>query len=384
MKKLLIPLVFFSLNTLIFSQEKSQEVKFIVYSHSVNDNESVYIAGNDVQLGEWDPSSILLDKINDSTWEKSFYFTIGKTLEYKFTKGSWEHEALANDGSIPDNFVLQVLKDTIISTSILKWRTIEKRKIHGQITGKVKYHLNFEGDSLKARDIIVWLPPSYGSDINKRYPVLYMHDGQNIIDPATSSFGYDWRVDEVTDSLIEAGVINEIIIVGIYNTSDREYEYSYSPLGYKYMNFIASKLKPFIDKEYRTLPDRKNTAICGSSMGGLISMMTIWNCPEVFSKAACLSPAFKIRNLNYVDSIFNYSGSKKDIKIYIDNGGVGIDADLEPGTDMMIAALQSRGYELGKDIIWFTDKNASHSETAWADRIWRPLVFFFSTYQEHK
>ncbi|MCK7520815.1 MAG: alpha/beta hydrolase-fold protein [Ignavibacteriales bacterium] len=149
----------------------------------------------------------------------------------------------------------------------------------------------------------MWLPPSYELNLEKRYPVLYMHDGQNVFDPATSSFGYDWRADEVADSLINAETINEIIIVGIYNTTDRGFEYSYSPLGYKYMDFVVSKLKPFIDSEYRTLPDAENTAVAGSSLGALITFMLSWNYPDVFSKAACFSSALKIQDLNYVDTV---------------------------------------------------------------------------------
>ena len=227
----------------------------------------------------------------------------------------------------------------------------EPRINHGQITGTVRYHLKFEGEGLKPRDIVVWLPPSYFKIDNKRYPVLYMHDGQNVFDPATSSFGYDWRADEVADSLIKVGVMKEIIIVGIYNTSDRTSEYTHTQLGYTYMDFVVNKLKPFIDNEYRTLPNPENTGVCGSSAGGLISMMMVWNYPNVFANGACFSSAFKIQKLNYVDTVLNYSGKKKNIKLYIDNGGMGIDAKLLSGNDEMIAALNKKGYELGKDII---------------------------------
>ena len=144
------------------------------------------------------------------------------------------------------------------------------------------------------------------------------------------------------------------------------------------MDFIVSKLKPFIDSEYRTLPDAENNAVAGSSLGAMITFMLAWNYPDVFSKAACFSSALKIHSLNYVDTVINYSGAKKDLKFYFDNGGIGLDADLQPGTEEMINALQSKGYEFGKDIIYYVDANAFHSEKAWAERIWRPLIFFFS------
>jgi predicted alpha/beta superfamily hydrolase len=377
MKGLFLTLLnlFFTLSS--FPQNIFYEVKFVVFAEDVHDSEFVYISGSDSLIGDWNPSAVKLEKIDDSTWVKNFNFIIGKNIEYKFTKGSWELEALNDDCSTPSNSVLNVTRDTAVSIKISKWKNKDSKIIHGQITGTVKYHRQFKADSLKPRDIIVWLPPSYYENSEKRYPVLYMHDGQNIFDPATSTFGYDWRLDEVADSLIRAGSLQEIIIVGIYNTQDRSREYSHSVLGYKYMDFIVSTLKPFIDTEYRTMPGKENTANGGSSLAGLISLMLVWNYPEVFSKAACISPAFKISVYNYVDTVINYSGKKKEIKLYIDNGGEGLESELQPGIDDMIIALQNKGYELGKDILWHIDLIAYHSETAWAARIWRPLLFFF-------
>jgi len=88
-------------------------------------------------------------------------------------------------------------------------------------------------------------------------------------------------------------------------------------------------------------------------------------------------PRGKIQELNYVDSIACYSGTKKALKLYIDNGGIGLESELQPGIDEMIVALQNNGYVLGKDLFWSVDPNAIHSESAWAQRIWQPLVYFF-------
>lgn len=372
---------FFTLSS--FPQDAFHEVKFVVFAGGVDDSEFVYISGSDSLLGRWNPSAVRLEKIDDTMWVRAFNFNKGEKIEYKFTKGSWELEALNDDSSTPSNSVLTVTGDTAIFIKINKWKNKEARIIRQQITGTVKYHRQFKADSLKPRDIVVWLPPSYYEKSEKRYPVLYMHDGQNIFDPATSAFGYDWRLDEVADSLIRTGSLQEIIIVGIYNTQDRSREYSHSVLGYTYMDFIVSTLKPFIDTEYRTMPGKENTANGGSSLAGLISLMLVWNYPDIFSKAACISPAFKISGFNYVDTVINYSGKKKEINLYIDNGGVGLELELQPGVDEMLGALQNKGYELGEDILWYIDLNASHSEAAWAARIWRPLLFFFGKDQSN-
>jgi predicted alpha/beta superfamily hydrolase len=374
--KKLIVLLYFSL-FIIYPQTLQHKIIFIMHAAGVNQNDTIFISGSDTSLGSWNPGLVNLTKIDDSTWIREFWFNSGTHLEFKFTKGAWEVEALNDDGSVPGNHNHKVLADTSLHFNVTRWRNKEPLNNSGHITGTVKYHLQFQGIGLKPRDIVVWLPPSYEDEREKRYPVLYMHDGQNIFDPLTSTFGFDWRADEVADSLIKAGAIEELIIVAINNTADRGYEYSHSLLGYRYMSFIVNELKTFIDNEYRTLPDEANTATCGASLGGLISLMLVWNYPEIISKAACLSSAFKIGNINYVDSIEAYSGAKKNLKLYIDNGTLGIEEELQSGNDLMLTALKSKGFCLDYDLAWYKDTDAPHSETAWAKRFWRPLLFLF-------
>lgn len=378
MQKLFGVLTFLFLSSLnLFSQELIN-VTFNVNTPGIDDTSKVYIVGNVAELGNWQPDLVALEKTGKKNWNRTFRLPKNFRLEYKFTKGSWTTEALGTDATIPRNSILIANSDTTVSSTISNWRDNFNFKVPGQVTGTVEYHRNFVIDGLKPRDVIVWLPPDYNSDENKRYPVLYMHDAQNIFDPRTSTLFIDWQADETADSLIRAGEIESIIIVGMNNTSDRFEEYSNSPLGKLYMNLIAEKIKPFIDSKYRTLPDRNNTAVAGSSMGGLISFMIAWEYPDLFSKAACFSPAFKIQNVDYVKEVTNYSGNKKDIKLYIDNGGVGLEAQLQPGIDEMIDALKQKGYEDGKDFFVYIDKNSEHNEAAWAEKFWRPLKIFFA------
>lgn len=375
MKKLILHFLFITLfSTNINSQIK---VQITVTSNAIDNDNGIFITGNKPELGNWDPGEISLAMVNDSTWSKEFYFQKDDVIEFKLTKGSWDKEALNLDGSVPGNYIINILRDTSIYLNIKNWKD-STDIIAGQITGQVKYYSNFTGEKVLPRDIIVWLPPSYDSLANKYYPVLYMQDGQNIFDPSTSAFGVDWQVDETADSLIKAGAINEIIIVGIYNTNFRSSEYSENDTGYTYLNFIKEELKPFIDSSYRTLPDKINTAIGGSSLGGLISFMMLWENSDVFSKSACLSPAFKISDIDYVKTVKSYSGVKKNIKLYIDNGGIGLEQKLQPGVDEMLTALKSKGYEERKEILYYQDENAEHNEKAWSKRVWRFLEFFFS------
>lgn len=252
-----------------------------------------------------------------------------------------------------------------------KFKEIKKEKT--KIIGDVKYHRKFHSDFLNnKRDIIVWMPPSYKEDFRKRYPVLYMHDGQNIMDPKTSYAGMDWRVDETLTKLIKQNKIQEIIVVGIYNTKERLDEYSDTEIGQNYIKFITKELKPFIDSGYRTLTGKENTSVMGSSMGGLISFLIAWNHPEIFSKAGCLSSSFYYQDDKALKMVKDYSGPKKNIKIYIDHGEDGLVRGQK-----MFCSLTKKGYLIGADIDYYYEPGAEHNEKAWAERLERPLQFFF-------
>ena len=335
------------------------------------------IAGNDSSFGEWDATKILMKKENDSVWSFHSRFVPGTALEFKITRGSWNSEAVYQHSVIPPNFALTVANDTTITIRPISWKDFDY-KTPGGITGTVRYHRGMQTSDLpNPRDVIVWLPPSYEKENAKRYPVLYMHDGQNIIDPAISFGGADWRVDEVADSLIKAAAIAEIIIVGIFNTKDRNPEYSDTKLGRAYGDFVIHTLKPMIDSVYRTEPGRKHTAVMGSSMGGLISFLFVWWYPEVFSAAGCVSSGFVVDSNKILKDVRTFKGLRKNVRIYLDVGSVGIESRLKPGYDEMIGLLKGEGYEKGKDLEYFYDKGAEHNERAWARRVWRPLVFFF-------
>ena len=379
MKKFLLYLIGASLFSAAVQSQSNVNITILVRANNLPAESSVYITGNDVKFGNWQPDAVKLSEIEMGTWSKKFSFVKGKKLEFKITRGSWDTEALNEDGSIPSNHNIEVLNDTTIEIEVKLWADMVEQKTEGQITGIVKYHLNMRGKDIRPRDVIVWLPPFYFLEPGKRYPVLYMQDGQNIVDPRTSAFQVDWQIDEAADSLIRQGLIEEIIIVGIYNTPDRRSEYSENDTGYAYMNFIVDSLKPFIDINYRTLPGREYTATGGSSLGGLISFMLAWEHNEIFSMVACISPAFKIRRYNIVDNASSFRGEKKDIKIYIDNGDNELDDSLQTGIDEMLYVLKLKAFKQGRDLYFYKDINSEHSEKYWAKRVWRALIFLFGT-----
>jgi predicted alpha/beta superfamily hydrolase len=220
--------------------------------------------------------------------------------EYKFTEGSWEKVESLDKGFPTENRKIIVGSDTIIHSEVEHWADHfpKKEKIS---TASKNVHVidnSFYIPQLdRHRRIWIYLPASYNTS-KKKYPVLYMHDGQNVFDEATSGFG-EWGVDEALDTLGPRH--KEIIVVAIDNGEKRINEYSPYDMdqygkgeGDQYVDFLVQTLKPYIDKHYRTKKDEKNTFVAGSSMGGLISFYAILKYPNIFGGAGVFSPAFWI------------------------------------------------------------------------------------------
>ncbi|MDB5121246.1 MAG: histidine kinase [Sphingobacteriales bacterium] len=345
------------------------KVLFNLYSPDLSSKSAIYITGGSAQLGNWNPDKVKMGYKGNHTWSKEITVDKNLSIEYKYTLGAWEHEGADARGMALPNFNALISKDTIIKDSVSFW-TKGKRKImvKGRITGKLKFHPAMKWEGLKDRDVTVWLPDGYEKNANKRYAVLYLQDGQNLFDASKSSFGVEWGIDESVDSLIKIRAIPPVIVVGINNTADRSKEYAPGEMGTAYMNFVVEKLKPFIDKTYRTMPDSKHTIVGGSSSGGLISFMLTWQYPDVFAKAICMSPALKISDLDYVKVVNEDNRERKNVFFYLDNGGFGLESELRPGIDEMIAALNAKGYQEGKDFVFIVAPEAHHFEAAWAKR----------------
>ena len=248
-----------------------------------------------------------------------------------------------------------------------------------KITGKTVRHADVASAYLqKTRDVLVWLPPSYESSPDRRYPVLYMHDGQQIFDPATSTWGQDWEVDEWCDSLMRAGKMQEIIVVGIYCTPERREEYSTLHGADSYTRFVIEELKPMIDQEYRTLPDREHTAVAGSSMGGGISFHMIWTRSDIFSKAACLSSAFTYEQDPILMQRVRDCAEWPDIQLYLYCGeGDKLERLLVEDQRLMQETLSEKGWTEGPDLMIAVDPDGKHNEETWARHTGTWLQFLF-------
>ena len=227
------------------------------------------------------------------------------------------------------------------------------------------------------RKLRVYLPPSYQENLAKRYPVLYMHDGQNLFDANTAAYGVEWGIDETINRLIATGVMDEVIVVGIDNTPERIAEYTpccdpkYG--GGKlddYQRFIVDTVKPYVDKTWRTLPAREHTALMGSSLGGLASVLTAQRYSMVFSMAGGVSSSF------WWDKGASVArpAARVPVRFYLD---AGTRDDGLAESEQMREAMVRQGYKLGGDLLFYKADGASHTEKSWAARVDKPLAYFF-------
>lgn len=267
-----------------------------------------------------------------------------------------------------------------------------------EVKGKVIVYKTFSSKHVASRQVEVWLPPSFDSNPSKRYPVIYMHDGQNIFNPRTSTNQVDWGIDEILTQLISEGKLKEIIVVAIWSTPLRIVEYmpqkafdlltkeqlaripnvyGFKPMSDQYLNFVVKEVKPYIDKTYPTLKNRDNTALMGASMGGLVSLYGISEYPDVFGYAGCLSTHFPIGNGIVLEYMKNNLPDPDTHKIYFDYGTKTLDAQYEPYQKIADKIMREAGWNENEN--WMTKKfeGHDHSEKSWRSRVHIPLLFFF-------
>ncbi len=274
--------------------------------------------------------------------------------------------------------------------------------------GMIEMHKNFTSKYVTLRNVEVWLPEHYSKE--KKFAVLYMHDGQMLFDEKNTWNQQTWNVDSTATMLMREGLVRDFIIVAIWNAgSKRHAEYmpqkpyhhlsddqkktfthilkaagkiedDFIPFSDHYLKFIVSELKPFIDKNYSVYTDKENTFIAGSSMGGLITMYAVTQYPDVFGGAACLSTHWTViysgennpmSNI-WVKYFTEYIPLLKKNKLYFDYGDKTLDALYPPFQKEVDEVLKSYPQEFHKSLFF---EGEDHSEKAWGKRFSIPLRF---------
>lgn len=267
-----------------------------------------------------------------------------------------------------------------------------------QLPARLVEHSDFASVHVQSRNISVWLPDGYSPSGEKRYPVIYAHDGQNLFEPSRSYGGVEWGLDETAEAMMASGDIRPAIIVGIWNTDERWQEYAPQKVienltgdtasqwlgpslpelkADAYLRFLVEELKPFIDQTYATKPDQEDTLIMGSSMGGLISLYAISEYPEVFSRAAAVSAHWPLtepegamaQQADVAMQTYLASGGidQTQHQIWFDRGTETLDAAYQPHADAMESWFRSQGWD-ETQAIFRAYPGTDHSEAAWAAR----------------
>ena len=281
------------------------------------------------------------------------------------------------------------------------WMRPPRNTIPTASRGTLERFPQFQSQFVPARDVVVWLPEGYQT--GDSCDVLYMHDGNMLFDATTTWNRQEWHVDEVMDSLIQAGVIRPCIVVGIYNTDDRLTEYFPAKTvqhvaeadrkkakidkltADAYLQFIAEELKPFIDDRYKPLTTREHTFMMGSSMGGLISLYALCEYPQMYGGVACLSSHLSMALLpdgfkgepwatGFRDYVGQHLPETNSSLIYMDHGTEDFDADYGPYQELLDSVVVGKDWDKEHYMSLVFDGDG-HNETCWAKRLDKPLLF---------
>ena len=360
----------------------------------------LYLAGNLPELGPWRPDGLRLEGVG-RTRTARVKAPAGTTFEYKFTLGSWDREALSGAGTVPHNHRMAVSRDTSVTHEIASFKRDPRDYIAdwrgAGVRGRLVYWTDVRSAHLTpTRHVEIWLPPGYDSS-STRYPVIYMHDGQNLFDPRIANTGVDWGVDESVVRLVERGVIPPVIVVGVWSTAERGPEYSPWQGAGRYARFLIEELMPRVTREFRTLTGPANTAVIGSSMGGLLSFYLVTHHPDSFGSCGCVSTHFPLSE--WMIASFNpglvtsttpdtvpyisrdiAAGLKAPprVRYWFDYGTEGIDATYEPTHQQVREWLRRQGRVEGRDFVVRRYEGATHNEAAWRARLDDVLTFLFA------
>ncbi|MBT3583913.1 MAG: hypothetical protein HN509_03320 [Halobacteriovoraceae bacterium] len=334
------------------------------------EGQKIYLTGDIPGKCYWEADCLQLEKLGPGNYKIDLaQKDLSLSFPYKITRGSWQNQAATSRGEIlPNRTFTANEKNTI---SVANWSDLPAWKK----VGAFRTHRDFYSPQLKnQRDITVWLPPSYR--IGKgHYPVLYMHDGQNLFDPNTNMFGNEWGVDETSTQLIESQLLRGFIVVGIPSGSDRNGEYTYRKKGKHYARFLIDTLKPFIDQNYRTRTERQHTMVMGSSMGALISFTLVWKHGDTFSKGAGLSLPVFAHEYELYKFLKENPIPSKDIRFYFDHGGKGQDSNYSAPAQKFVEDLTTVYQFPAEQFSYRVFPYADHTELDWARRLKIPLTY---------
>ena len=334
------------------------QVEYELYAPGLQ--EAPYLAGNAPSLGGWRPDGVKFSRVGEDVYRARFS-SEAAAVECKLTLGTWDAEALDGEGFLRTNRILNIASDTLFRDSVFQWNdgTATTRLI-GQVTGRGEQGGEVHIEGLLPRKVWAWMPDKY----DPIETVLLLHDGRNLFDPALANFGVDWGVDEVLDSLNRKGDWGGIAAVGFDCTDERFTDYSWTKSGRSYVHWLANEGREWVHGRLG-LDAPARCIVGGSSMGGLISLIAIQEHPDAFDAAICMSPAFAYKGYDHADVLREQGVDFARRPVWIDNGTVGLEMELQPGIDRMTAFLEAEGACTTTRIY----NEARHFEADWGARL---------------
>ncbi len=361
-----------------------------------------------LSLDGWPAGGRELPRIAPGVFATQWRLPTGQRVEYKFLRtASWAAVEKDASGAERDNrvFTVPTFDGQFVSTNVIaRWAdhtaaplqalserptnaTSPRHPATATRSGDIREHTLTSPQLQNARKLWVYLPPDYESNTAARYPVLYLLDGHNLFDAATSFKGDEWGVDEAAEELIAARQIHPCIIVAIGDAGARMQEFAppaWAPSGRgdQFLDFVADTLKPFIDQTYRTRPDRRHHYVGGASMGGLIAAHAAATKSDVFGGFVIIEPSFRGSYGPVLQNLLDHL-PPTDAKVWIEigAGNRGLEhrvlSALGAQTPAAKLADRLRARDTAAQHVHFAEQPGGfHDERAWARRV-RPMLRFF-------
>lgn len=342
----------------------------------------VYITGNHPELGGWEPDRALPLDFDGVFHHGTIEAETGSHIEYKITRGSWESEAVDAFGHVPSNHRHEVWLDAALQHTVADW----KDRYSGRLTRERLHSRILAGE----RELLIWLPPGYGTRIDTRFPVIYLHDGSNVFDPLGSVVsGVDWAADEWAALLARRSIIPESIVVGVCqpegysedNLTMRDFELSLEFGGAAFAQFVAAELVPHMDLHYRTIAKPVGRTLGGAGLGALNTFHTALAHPGVFRNFLCFSTSFEDmsqslpRHSAALQALEAEPALENRVRMYFDHGDQGVDECYRVYHDLLAEHLRAKGWTEGREFTIREIPGGSHSEISWRARFGDALKF---------
>ena len=356
------------------------KVRFQILPPIDRADEAVFVTGSIPALGDWQPGKSLR-----LIWKPPFHvgeIEAATRFEYKLLRDSWQAEAVDAYGDVPGNFSCEAWLDSTVHHTVADW----KDRYRGRLTREQIRSRVLAGN----RELLIWLPQSYGSESQRRFPLIVLHDGANVFDPSTSPIsGVDWAADEWVNLLSKRGVMPEAIVAGVChpegfseeNVSLRDCDLSPQLGGAAYAQFLTTELLAHMDARFRTLAEPTARVLGGSSLGGLITCYVAIHHPGAYGNFACLSTAFgdlsqsAPHDADELGALAAAPALSERVRMYFDYGTRGQDDRYEPYHKELGRLLREKGWQEDREFKIVRVEGGSHDELSWRQRFGDALRF---------